>query len=402
MQNFKNYLKKNIYLLYSAQILNGLRFIAPVWVLFFLHYISFTQLALLESIGLFVSVGLELPTGVLADLVGRKNTIIFGYIISGIGSIIIGFGHSFIFFLIGYIVTNFGSSFVSGADTALLFDTLKEHDVVDDYAKYSGKIVFIFRFAIIVAMVVGQYLYAVFIGLPYVAMGLAAIAAGLIYIFVREPTREKQKITLSLYVGRTKEGFKEAFRNNATTKLSLYFISIASIELMLLWFYYAPYLSWLGYTPKNIGWIYAGVATTRMIASLYSRKIEKVLGARNLLLSLPVLLGLTLLFGFIRNIYIGTALLFIHYSFFTLRYTVLDKYTNLRFDSTYRASAISSLNMFVSLIYAVIILVFSNIITLNNVGVILSIFGAVLLVISLPIGYFFTKAKAAERVSPTL
>src|SRR5262249_50296675 len=71
-EQIRNYLRRNLYIFYSSQILNGLRFIAPVWVLFFTHYISFEQLALLEALGLIISVALELPTGVLADLIGRK------------------------------------------------------------------------------------------------------------------------------------------------------------------------------------------------------------------------------------------------------------------------------------------------------------------------------------------
>jgi hypothetical protein len=176
----------------------------------------------------------------------------------------------------------------------------------------------------------------------------------------------------------------------------MYFISIASIEIMLLWFYYAPYLSWLGYSSSNIGWIYASIAGSRMLVSVLSRQIENLLGDKKLLLLLPAILGLTLLFGFVKNIYFGTALLFIHYSLFTLRYTVLDKYTNLRFDSKYRASALSSLNMFVSLIYAGVVYVFANIITQNNTGIMLSIFGAVLLTVSLPIGIAFIKAKSSD------
>lgn len=82
-----------------------------------------------------------------------------------------------------------------------------------------------------------------------------------------------------------------------------------------------------------------------------------------------------------------------HYAFFTLRYTVLDKYTNLRFDSKYRASAISSLSMFVSLIYAAVVLGFGAFISLDNVGMVLTIFGAALLLITLPLGLLFVSVR---------
>jgi len=220
------------------------------------------------------------------------------------------------------------------------------------------------------------------------------VASGLVYVFAREPSREREHITPELYFKRIGLGFQEAFKNTATRYLSLYFITIASVELMLLWFYYAPYLSWLGYTDHNIGIIYAAIAAGRMFVTLASQKLDKLLGDKNVLYLLPLILGLSLLMGFVRNIYIGTAFLFIHYALFTLRYTVLNKYTNVRFNSKYRASAISSLNMFVSLVYATVVLGLGKVITLDNVGIILTIFGGVLLFVTLPLGVMFVNSRA--------
>ena len=285
----------------------------------FTHYISFSQLGLLEALGLFISVALELPTGVFADMIGRKYSIILGYFVAGIGYIIIGFGHSFIIFILGYIINSFRSSFASGADTAILFDTLKDHDLDNDYSKYSGRSIFLGRGAVIVAMVLGQFMYAIFFGLPYIALGIATLIAAFLYLFISEPKIEKDKrLTFLTYCNGITKGFHEAFKDKTTTRLSLYFLCIASIELLLLWFYYAPLLTWLGYTSSDIGYIYAAIAFTRMCVSLGSHKIDRFLGEKNLSILLPVILGITLLFGFVRNIYIGTILLFVHNSLFTL------------------------------------------------------------------------------------
>lgn len=394
-----SYLRRNLHVFYAARVFNGLVFHAPVWVLFFTHYISFQQLAFLEALGLAVSVLLELPTGVLADIVGRKRAIIFGYLVSGFGYVLIGTGNSFTRFLIGYIVSSFGSAFASGADTAILFDTLKEHDVADDYPKYAGRTVFLFRLSVVGSMVAGQFLYAAFIGLPYIASGLAIMLCGSMYLFAREPTHEKRTLTPSSYVRGIKDGFREAFKDRPTRLLSMYFIVIASVEIMLLWFYYAPYVNWLGYGPQSIGIIYGAIAFGRMLVTLLSQRIDKLFGARNLIVILPIVLGLSLITGLVRNIYLGTAFLFASYALFTLRYTVLDKYTNLRFESKYRASALSSLNMFVSLIYAAVVWSLSRFITLSNVGIMLTIFGGVLLLVALPLGVLFIRTQQGKTVA---
>src|SRR5687767_10926487 len=135
----KGYLNRNVFLYYGAEFLSGLRFMAPVWVLFFGHYITFAQLTILEALGLLIGLILELPTGALADLIGRKKSVIIGYFVAGFGFVMIGLADNFWSFLWGYVVNSIGVTFVSGASTALLFDTLKEHGEENNYSKFSGR-----------------------------------------------------------------------------------------------------------------------------------------------------------------------------------------------------------------------------------------------------------------------
>ncbi|OGG02575.1 hypothetical protein A2Z33_02180 [Candidatus Gottesmanbacteria bacterium RBG_16_52_11] len=44
-----------------------------VWVIIWRNYLSFTQIGIVTGIGLLVSILLELPTGALADMIGRKK-----------------------------------------------------------------------------------------------------------------------------------------------------------------------------------------------------------------------------------------------------------------------------------------------------------------------------------------
>lgn len=385
----KTYLQRNLLIYYGAETLLGLRFIAPVWVLFFSHYLTFQEITWLEVLGLIVGILLELPTGVFADLFGKKLSLVLGYWIAGIGFVFIGLATNFGEFLWGYIVNGIGSAFISGASAAMLFDTLKDHNLQERYGKFAGRGVVVFRLALIVAMISGQYLYQVAIGLPYIGLGVATIIAGALYLFAREPKVDSEKFSVKNYFLGFKLGAKEAFKNSKTTKLSLYFLTIASIELVMLMFYYAPYLSWIGYTDKTIGWIYGAIALTRMLVALGTEQIEKWLGDRKLVLWLPLVLGFTLAFGFVRDFYLGTILIFIHYSLFTLRYTVLDKYTNLRFESKYRASALSTLNMIASVAYCIFVLVAGRFIGLNNTGLALTIGGVILLAIGFPLARWY-------------
>jgi len=44
-----------------------------VWVLIWTKYLTFTQIGIVYSAGIFTSLLLQLPTGALADMLGRKK-----------------------------------------------------------------------------------------------------------------------------------------------------------------------------------------------------------------------------------------------------------------------------------------------------------------------------------------
>lgn len=49
-----------------------------VWVLIWRQYLSWEQIGLVTASGVLVSLLLELPSGALADMIGRKKTVLLG------------------------------------------------------------------------------------------------------------------------------------------------------------------------------------------------------------------------------------------------------------------------------------------------------------------------------------
>ncbi len=71
----------------------------------------------------------EIPTGLLADLLGRKRSIAIGYAIMGIGFVIEGAAPLFWNILLAQIVWGMGYTFTSGAIEAWISDELDESDM---------------------------------------------------------------------------------------------------------------------------------------------------------------------------------------------------------------------------------------------------------------------------------
>ena len=96
--------------------------IMPIIVLFFqdnglnLQEIMILQACYSLSVGL-----MEIPSGYAADVLGRRKTLILGCILAFIGFSIFSISYNFWWFLLAEIFLGLGNSFISGADTALMY-----------------------------------------------------------------------------------------------------------------------------------------------------------------------------------------------------------------------------------------------------------------------------------------
>ena len=131
----------NIPKLYTVKALRWLMFAMPIIVLFFLdHGLSMTQVIYLQVIFSLIIVGLEVPSGYFADKVGRKISLVVASFLGFLGFLIYAFSFNFFGFLIAEIVLGIGSSFMSGADSALLYDTLIECGIQGKYKQIEASL----------------------------------------------------------------------------------------------------------------------------------------------------------------------------------------------------------------------------------------------------------------------
>jgi MFS family permease len=98
----------------------------PVWVIFLQqkHNLSLTQVSLLDSAFWLTMVLTEMPTGVVADTLGRKNSQIIGMILSTSALLLFGFAPNYPLLILANSFWAFAITFISGADLAFLYETL--------------------------------------------------------------------------------------------------------------------------------------------------------------------------------------------------------------------------------------------------------------------------------------
>lgn len=130
--------------MYVYQFLTGLHLITGILVPFFTEVgnMSFPQMMIIQGWFFFWMLVLEVPTGIFADAYGRKNSIIIGTIALLIGICAYVLPSHLAAFLIGSFLWAFGLTLISGADEALIYDTLtainEQHESKQVYNIFHG------------------------------------------------------------------------------------------------------------------------------------------------------------------------------------------------------------------------------------------------------------------------
>lgn len=317
----------------------GVRLIAPIVVFYLLNKgLTLTQVMVLQSINAFSIFLLEVPTGAVADMIGRKSSLTLSSIMLILGLIIyVGSGNYYVF-IVAEIMFGFGLCFKSGADSALIYESLKEIGRADEYAKIQGKAQsYSFLMQVIGSAVVG-YLYSLNVNLPYLlSIGLLAISI-VPTILMTEPNRDDKKEKPG-YMSHVKDSARFVVNHRQVRALIIYSAFIYTIWRIGFW-YYQPYLKAIDVNIKYVGMLFAGFNLLAAISARRANDLIDVIKDKSLVfLSLLFLISL-LSMGMIST-FVGALLFSLQEIARGLRRPILLKYINERIPNDKRATIIS-------------------------------------------------------------
>ena len=184
----------NIYYLYMIKLSKWLMLIMPVVALFYNdNGLDSFDIFLLQAVYSFSVALFEVPSGYMADVIGRRTSLILGSILGTLGFAVLSISTGFYGFLIAEIILGLGGSFISGSDSALLFDSLSERNLNHYYLRYEGRITALGNFAETIAAI-GGGIIAAWLGYRsvYIAQTcIASIALPAAFLII-EPYRQKR------------------------------------------------------------------------------------------------------------------------------------------------------------------------------------------------------------------
>ena len=171
---------KNVRLFIAFRIFFNARFYYPVFTILFLDYgLTLEQFSLLNTAWALTIVCAEVPSGALADILGRKQLLVLTALLMIVEMSVIAFvpasNVSLVFwaFLINRILSGLAEAAASGADEAIAYDSLVAEGLQDHWPEVLSLQMRLNALAAIVSMTIGALVYdpaAVNTALNYVGL----------------------------------------------------------------------------------------------------------------------------------------------------------------------------------------------------------------------------------------
>lgn len=333
-------LENNIFIGYIYNFLMYFRTTNAIWVVYLgFKGLSLVEIGLLESIFHVTSFLCEIPTGALADIYGRKFSILAGRLCSLISGILMIISNNIFLFVIAFVFSGLSYTLNSGAGDSLIYDSLKEKGRQEEYKKVYGSIYFITEISQSIAVILGgwladkRYLYA------YLVLIIVDVIAGAISLMFTEPTIKESENRVNI-VSQIKDSIGVLKFNPRVLYLILFF-ELICVNGTTIYFYCQKYFDNMQLTKTIIAVIFTLDSVVNALSSKFAYKIEGVIKQKGIIILLPVLnivgiIGLALCKGYV------SAAFFLVLSFISgFGYPIFSDYINSLVPSQVRATVLS-------------------------------------------------------------
>ncbi len=342
---------KQVTKFYISSFLKNQTYFTPIFILFLqFHNLSFKEVFLVFTIGSIASFLLEIPTGVIADLWGRRRSILLARFLTLGSYVIFAFSKSFWLFVIAQIVYEIASSFKSGTEAAYVYDYLDDHKGEPSYTLVKGKQKYYARIGEAIATFIG--------GILAVSFGYNAV-----FIFAAIPALVNLLITstwLKIDDHSKKLSLKNSYEHVYDSLIHIKdYSGLFKIMINIMFFYsilqavnkfIQPYMVSVGVNVAYFGIIYSVFLIMSAFAVKYSFVIENKLGSRKAMNYLTLIAGVPLIIiGLGFKSYCGILLFFSVSIIENFRSPIANTEFHNKIKKTQRATIGSILALFKSI-----------------------------------------------------
>ena len=345
----------NIWKSYLFHFLLNFQLWWGIWVLYLrdMRGFSLTQITLLEALFWGTAIFAEVPTGAIADRFGRKASLALGAGFVTVAVITFGLATNYWIVLASYLTWAFGAAFLSGAEYALIFESLKAVGKESDFQRVAGRFGAIFSFAALAGGVAGAPIAAATdLSVPILLSAAIAAPAFIVALSLREPDLPEGEVRLA-YGHLLRESARTAFGAPAVRTMLVLSALVTSLTIAP-HIFMQPFLADHDVDVALLGVIQTPVRLAQMFGALVAFWLVARTGTRGVFISAPLLMVATYLaLGAFDTVYVFAAFPLASFVNSLLQPPATD-YLNRRIPSNQRATILSIRMMMVSLTAALL------------------------------------------------
>ena len=345
--------KKNISRLYVVKISKWFNLVMPVVVLFYQdNGMGMQEIFLLKSIYSIAIVALEVPSGWMADIWGRRKTLILGTLMGSAGFFMYSFSYGFWAFVAAEIILGIGHSFVSGADSAMLYESLKADKKPSDYVKHEGRITSAGNFAEAIAGFAAGFLAAISLRYPFYVQFLVASMAIPAALTLKEPAIQ---FTTHIHSFRQMAvDIRNTLVRDIDLRISILLSAVTGAATLAFAWLVQPFFMKIGLPVEFFGIAWTVLNLSAGVSSAFAFIVEGKLKKRQEILLIILLLASGYLLSGLWVVREGLVFLLLFYLVRGLATPIFKNYINIYSPDQMRATILSVRNMIIRIIFAAV------------------------------------------------
>ncbi len=342
-------IKGNLKKLAAVNFMTGLEFFAGIMMPFYTEWgqINYIQVMLLQSIFVGVHFLAEIPTGTLADKVGRKVTLALSLLTLPICFLLYSWKPDFRLFVTAECIAGFGFALRSGAQEAMLYDTLVELDREAESKKIIGRVGSTYLMGLMIALpiggfIAGQWGLAETVRLTTIGPSIALI----ITLTLVEPLSERRKSIKESAYQLTKGALKQIKTNRSLRRIALTSLMISILAYVGVWSYQARLIE-LGMEIQYMGFVQMGMALVQVILLNKLGSLNKISKSnKRIIIGLISIMGVSyIIVGSLNDVIVICIVLMIGVGLSWGSTALISNYLNKHIASEDRATVVSTISM---------------------------------------------------------
>jgi MFS family permease len=343
--------KRNILLSYILAFSKTTWFWLGIWIFYYLRFTNYAGIGIIETVLIITVTLAEIPTGAIADIFGKKKTLILAFFLETVGAFMMAAAPNFNVLVLSVFVMCIGAAFYSGTIDALIFDSLKEEGEEGSYVKIISNINTISLLSPAICGAIGGFMYKISPSLPFYASAFGYLIGFIASSFLIEPHIDTVKFSIKNFLKQSGQGLRELFKTGEIKRqtillLSVGFFVIISAEML------DGFLGFeFGFNEIQMGILWSVIYVVCAVASQLTPLIRRIFKGNLSIIIVGVFMAITFIVSPFVGLIAGGLTLALRSSLHSIFGNLYSIVINNNTESKYRATTLSTFNMIENIPY---------------------------------------------------